>query len=90
MKKFALVLLTLLDITLSVAGYGGKMFNNWRNPMKKYDFKWKAVPAKTEDGFNLLLFHIEGNANGSYPARRTPVLIMPGLYDDAGRWLQLQ
>ena len=59
--------------------------------MKQYGYTWKAVPAKTQDGFTLMLFHIEGTeAGGKYKARRTPILIIPDLYSDAGRWLQMQ
>ena len=89
MKKLLFCLLILLDITFLVFGYGGKMFIRWRKPMKRYGFTWKAVPAKTRDGYTLMLFHIMGTEEkGNYKARRTPVLLVPGLYGDAGRWLQ--
>ena len=81
-------------MAVSVAGYGGKMYSRWRTPMAKYGYSWSAVPAKTEDGYSLLLFRITGrdknNGGTQYKAKRPPVLMVPGLFDDAARWLEMQ
>ena len=56
--------------------------------MKKYGFTYQAVKAKTSDGYILYMFRITGKeVEGKYERRRTPVLIIPGLYDDAATWL---
>ena len=83
------LLIVLLEVLSIVAGYGGKMYTRWRTPMAKYGFKWTAVPAKTQDGYNLLIFRITGNKNGEFKKNRTPVLMVPGLFDDAARWLEM-
>ena len=84
------LLLVLLNLALHVAGYTGKMYSRWRNPMAKYGYTWASVPAKTKDNYKLILFHITGTTTGgAYKARRTPVLMVPGLFDDAARWLQM-
>ena len=37
------------------------------------------------------MFRITGTeSEGHYASRRTPILIVPGLYDDAATWLQAQ
>ena len=81
MKKLLTFLFVLFDITLLAAGYGGKMFSRWRTPMRKHGFTWDAVPAKTDDGWEIILFRITGTeAHGKYKGKRPVVLIMPGLY----------
>ena len=91
MKKILFLFLILIDIAFLAFGYGGKMFIRWRKPMKQYGFTWKAVPAKTQDGYTLMLFHVTGTEEkGNYKAKRTPILLVPGLYDDAAKWLEMQ
>ena len=84
------LILVLLDIALFVAGYGGKNYERWRDPMEKYGFTWKAFRTKTSDDYIISLFRITGTVReGQYSDGRTPVLMVPGLFDDAARWLEM-
>ena len=86
-KSLLLYFLLLIDIIL---GYQGKMYNRWRSPLRRYGFTWKAVPAKTDDGYTLMLFHVTGTkGGGDFKSRRTPVLLVGDIWTDAARWMEL-
>lgn len=54
------------------------------------DFSWEAIDVETEDGYELTLFHITGDANGE-PVENAgsagPTLLVHGFSGNAMKWL---
>ena len=51
-------------------------YPGWAAIMSTFGYTWEAVPAKTSDGWNLILLHITGKVGqGSLVTHDTPVLI---------------
>ena len=50
---------------------------------------WETVKVKTEDGWNLTLWHLTGNANGPYKVTKPSVLMQHGMGGQALVWTYL-
>ena len=49
--------------------------------MKEMGYAWEALPVKTEDNYQLTLFHLIGSfGEGKFRPDKPPVLIVHGLY----------
>ena len=55
----------------------------------KSGITWETVKVKTDDGWNLTLFHITGDANGPFKVTKPSVLMQHGMGGQAIVWTYL-
>ena len=65
-------------------------YPEWARIMDTYGgYTWEAITVKTEDLWNLTMFHITGKVGqGSLVTEATPVLIQHGNSNDAELWVK--
>ena len=73
----------------SIYSSASTKFTRWSEPMRELGYSWEPIPVKTQDGYQLTVFHIVGSSqSGKFRRKHPPVLIMHGLYGDAAMMVQ--
>ena len=63
-------------------------YPEWARIMSKYGYSWETKSVKTEDQWNLTLFHITGKEGvSSLVKESTPVLIQHGNKSNPVSWV---
>ena len=62
MKKFISVFLAVIcERALSIVSSNSVKYARWNKPMKALGYAWEARTVKTEDNYQLTLFHVIGS-----------------------------
>ena len=57
----------------------------------RYKLAWSPKKTWTDDGYQVTMYNLKGREeDGYYPKGRPPLLMLPGMFDDAASWLEKQ
>ena len=64
--------------------------NRWFTLIEWHGFTADFVQVQTEDRYIVTLLHITSHHATTHNTEKHPVLLIPGLFDDGARWLEMQ